>query len=166
MSQVGPCMVQVGLCMGQVGPCMPQVGSCMTQVDPSWAKFSPFEAKIGPWEVFGEADPACSWNFFTFPTAIRFDSLTFSDFKHPLNTLNTLKHLLKLCHKMLWVWSKFTFYMATKFFGKTYKSNSIAIKTLSTQLWNHWLAFSTKFSENFLCFSHLKFCYICIEICL
>ena len=87
---------------------MTQVDPCMTQVDPSWAKFSPFEAKIGPWEVFGEADPACSWNFFTFPTAIRFDSfLTFSDFKHPT--------LMKLCHKMQCVWPKWTLCLAVKF---------------------------------------------------
>ena len=87
---------------------MTQVDPCMTQVDPSWAKFSPFEAKIGPWEVFGEADPACSWNFFTFPTAIRFDSfLTFSDFKHPT--------LMKLCHKMQCVWPKWTLRLAVKF---------------------------------------------------
>ena len=40
---------------------------------------------------------------------------------------------------------KFVSCVATEYSSKRYKSNSIAKKTLSTQLWYHWLAFCTKF---------------------
>ena len=71
---------------------------------------------------------------------------------------------IKLCHKMQWVWPKFIFNVATKFCSKV--TNLFLLpKKPSTHKWQHCLTFCTKFCKKIFC-SYLKFCYICIEICL
>ena len=119
----------------------------------SWSTLMNF---FNPSAHGGGADSTCAiiyllsatkvkWIFFTFPKMVQgYQIWIFS-----LNFDFFLPFTYEIMLKMQWVWSKFRFYVATKFCSKSYKSNFIAIET---QLWHHWLAFCTKFYENFFLF--------------
>ena len=47
---------------------------------------------------------------------------------------------LKFRDKIQWVWQEITFFVATKFYSKSYNSNFVDIETPRTLFWNHCLA--------------------------